>query len=549
MRRRQHEGCALQAGSRAGKGAALRAPRGMDARNTAPRFRFLEAGGRLLASDTFRTKMTKRRTLKNPRSLYSYIYIYSIYRLYQTQAGGTRMINPLLAPELLELLKNNQKETIKDFCEDTSPAVVAEFLGALETEDLRAILLLCSYELQAEIFSFIDFDKQRELLQCLKRKEITRILTDMPPDDRADLFKNLPEEERDDILPALAQAEREDIRRLSSYEEGTAGAIMTSDYATLSPDFTVGQALDHLRIEAPDKETVYYSYVVDKQRRLLGSISLQELILAKRGEKIADIMYTNTVYAYVNDDQEEVAQKIQRFDLFTIPVLTPDGVIVGLITHDDAMDVVTEEQTEDIEKLMAIAGSHETGVYMRTSALKHFANRSVWVAGLAILGLFSGMIIQNYEEVLAEFTILAVFIPMLAAAGGNTGSQSSTLVIRALALKEISFRDIFPVISKEFRVALLLGILLGAIAYLRVIIFGGSASTPPNISLVLIGFTIAVALCLQVITATLVGALLPFFATWLKFDPAVIASPALASIVDITGLAIYFTTAAFFLGL
>jgi magnesium transporter len=459
------------------------------------------------------------------------------------------MINPLLAPELLELLKNGETEEIKSFFEAMNPAVAAEFLGALETEDLRDILLLCSHDLQAEIFSFIDFDKQRELLRCFKRREISRILTDMPPDDRADLFKRLPEEERESILPALAHAEREDIRRLSSYEEGTAGAAMTSDYATLSPDFTVGEALEHLRVEAPDKETIYYSYVVDRQRRLLGSVSLQDLIVAKRHEKVADIMYTDTIYAYVDDDQEDVVRKIQRFDLFSIPIVNSDGVMIGIITHDDAMDIITEEQTEDIEKLMAIAGSHETGVYMRTSALKHFGNRSVWVAALAILGLFSGMIIQRYEDILAQLTILAVFIPMLAAAGGNTGSQSATLVIRALALKEITFRDIFPVLSKEFRVAILLGLLLGAIAYLRVIIFGGSSSMPDNISLALIGITVAAALSLQVVTATLIGAILPFIATRLKFDPAVIASPALASIVDITGLAIYFATAVFFLGL
>ena len=458
------------------------------------------------------------------------------------------MKNPLLVPELLDLLEKDEAEKIRAFFEDMNSAIAAEFLAALPPEKLRAILVLCDKEKQVEIFSYFEFEQQRELLQHLKRREIARILTDMPPDDRADLFKRLPEEERELILPALAHAEREDIRRLSSYEEGTAGAVMTSDYATLSVDYTVEQALEHLRLEAPDKETIFWSYVIDRKRRLLGSVSLQDLIIARRNETVETIMYTDIIYAYAHDDQEDAARKIQQYNLFSLPVLDAEGVVVGIITHDDAMDIITEEHTEDLEKLMAITGSHETGVYMRTSALQHFGNRSVWVAGLAILGLLSGMIIQQYEDMLMQFAILAVFIPMLAAAGGNTGSQSSTLVIRALALKEISLRDIFPVLAKEFRVALLLGILLGGIAYLRVIIFGGGSTTPNGISLTLIGFTIAIALSLQVVTATLIGAILPFVATRLKFDPAVIASPALASIVDITGLAIYFTVASLFLG-
>ncbi|MDR2735089.1 MAG: magnesium transporter [Spirochaetota bacterium] len=459
------------------------------------------------------------------------------------------MMDSLLTPDVLEFLESGETKAIQEFCADTTPAVVAECIAALTPDKLREILLLCPREEQAEIFSFLDFEQQRLLLQQLKRREIAHILTDMAPDDRADLFKRLPEEEGEDILPALAQAEREDIRRLSSYEEGTAGAVMTSDYATLSANITAAQAIEHLRNEALDKEMIYYSYVIDRQRRLLGSVSLQDLIVAKRSETVEEIMYTDTIFTRAHDDQEDAARKIRLYDLLSIPVVDAEGALVGIITCDDAIDVITQEQTEDIEKLVAVAGSHETGVYMRTSSWKHFTNRSIWVAALAVLGLVSGLIIQGYEKILAEFTILAAFIPMLADSGGNTGCQASTLVIRALALKEISPRDALFVLVKEFRVGLLLGLLLGVIAYLRVIIFGGGSTMPPDASLALVGLSISVALCLQVITATIIGALLPFIASWFKCDPAVIASPALTTIVDITGLLIYFTTASLFLSI
>jgi len=453
------------------------------------------------------------------------------------------------ALEILELLEKEDTKTIRDLCANATPAVVAEYISVLEQEHLRAVLMLCPRETQAEIFSFLDFVQQRILLQQLNRREIAHIVTDMPPDDRADLFKRLPEEERDDILPALAQAEREDIRRLISYDEGTAGAVMTSDYATLTANLTAAQAIERLRDEAPDKETIHYSYVIDRQRRLLGSVSLQDLIVAKRNETVADIMYTDTVFTHTYDDQEDAARKIRQYGLFSIPVLDADDALVGIITHDDAINVITQEQTEDIEKLVAVAGSHETGVYMRTSAWKHFTNRSVWVAALAVLGLVSGLIIQGYEAIISQFTILAAFIPMLADSGGNTGCQSSTLVIRALALKEISPRDAMRVLAKEFRIGMLLGLLLGLIAYARVVITGGGSTMPSDASLALVGLSISVALCLQVVTATIIGAFLPFLASWFKCDPAVIASPALTTIVDITGLLIYFTTASIFLSI
>ncbi len=450
--------------------------------------------------------------------------------------------NPLLVPELRELLATKDGKTIRDLCETGHPANVADLISPLEPKEVWAILEYLNSELRAEIFRHLDEDVQIEIMEDLPRKEVAHILAEMHPDDRADLFKQLPESLQESVLPAMAQAEREDIRRLISFREGTAGAVMTSDYAALPPQLTAAQAIDRLREVAPDKETIYYAYVVDDERKLLGYVSLKDLIIARRDARVEAIMQTEAVYCRVDDDQEDAARKIQKYDLLALPVLNGGDALVGIITHDDALDIITQEHTEDMEKFMAIAGSHEDSVYIKTSAWRHFKNRAPWVVLLAILGLLSGFIVQSFEGLLFQFAILLTFMPMLAATGGNTGSQAASLVVRALALREIHPRDILGILTKEFQVSLMLAILLGVIAFARVMIFEGNANTPGN-SLLTVGLAISIALGLQVITSTLIGALLPLGAAKLKLDPAVVASPALTTIVDITGLLIFFLTA------
>jgi len=441
------------------------------------------------------------------------------------------------------MLTAGNAKALRDFCEAGHPADIAELISALSAEETWNVLAYVDLQLRAEIFTHLGDDLMVDMIETLRRDEIARLLTEMPHDDRADLFKRLPEEKREAVLPALAQAEREDIRRLTAYEEGTAGAVMTSDYASLPQELTVSQAIERLREVAPDKETIYYAYVVDENRKLLGFVSLKDIIVARRDSRVGDIMHRDVIFARVSDDQEEAARKIQKYDLLALPVLNGNDALVGIITHDDAIDIITQEHTEDMEKFMAIAGSHEDAVYMKTPAWVHFKNRSPWVMGLAVLGLVSGFIVQSFEGLLLQFAILAAFMPMLADTGGNTGSQSATLVVRALALKEITPRDILRILAKEFQVAILLALLLGVVAYGRVILFGGGSTIPQEYSLNTIGIAIALALGLQVVTSTLIGALLPLAAARAKFDPAVVASPALTTIVDITGLLIYFMTA------
>ncbi|MCD6293671.1 MAG: magnesium transporter [Deltaproteobacteria bacterium] len=459
------------------------------------------------------------------------------------------MENPFLAPELRECIKKNDDKAIQAFCASLHPASVAGFLGALSVQEIWHVLTLLEPRMRAEIFGTLDQDIQVELAESLKRRELARIVTHMSADERVDLLKRLPEDKQETLMPVLAQAEREDIRRLFSYAEGTAGAVMTSDYAILSPDQSVQEALAKLRREAPDKETIYYSYVLDPDRRLIGFLSLKDLILSRPEKRIEDLMHRDLIYALVSDDQEDAARKIAKYDLIALPVVNGNNVLVGIITHDDAIDIINQENTEDMEKFMAIAGSHETGAYMRTSSWGHFKNRCIWLVVLSALGLVSGYIVQRFEGLLLQFAILATFMPMLADTGGNTGSQSATLVVRALAVREISPGDILRVLWKEFKVGLPMALLLAGLAFGRVVVFAGNSSKPEGYSLASIGLAVGVALGLQVLTSTLIGALLPLAAVKLNLDPAVVASPALTTIVDITGLFIYFTTASFLLGI
>jgi len=459
------------------------------------------------------------------------------------------MQDPLLIPELREYITENKTETLKAFFEKTTPAVGAEYLAAFDPVEVWRVIRTLQPDIGAEIFSFLEQDVQLEIASAVKRREIARLLSEMSADDRVDLLKRIPEERREAIMPALAMAEREDIRRLSAYREGSAGAAMTSDYATLTAELTVAQAIERLRKEAPDKETIYYAYVLDQARHLTGFVSLKDLILAHPRAKIGSIMHGDVIHARVDDDQEEAARQIQKYDLIALPVINDEGALVGIITHDDAIDIITQEHTEDMEKMMAIAGSHEAGVYLRTSSWTHFKNRAVWIVGLAGLEIVSGFIIHSYEDTLMSLMILALYMPMIADTGGNTGSQSATVVIRAMALGEIAPRDAARVLFKEMKIALLLSLVLGVLSWGKVMFLSQGTAIPFGFSLAKIGVAISLALAFQVVTATMIGAMLPLGAARMKWDPAVVASPALTTIVDISGLLIYFTTAKLLLGI
>jgi len=453
-------------------------------------------------------------------------------------------LNPL---DLHALILTGRRDELRTLCTENHPAAVAETLAELPQTEAWQVLQAVPATPRAEIFSHLPENYQTELALTLDRQAAARLLTDMSPDDRADLFRRLPEDQQSIILPALAQAEREDIRRLSSYEEETVGAVMTSDYATLEAGLTAAEAIARLRTAAPDRETIYYAYVVDAERHLTGFVSLKDLILAPPARPVAKIMHREAVSARVDEDQETAARRLQKYDLIALPVTDDRGALVGILTHDDAFDILAQEQQEDLEKLVAITGSHEAGIYMKKSPWEHFRNRVLWILGLAGIGLISGQIVAHYEDLLLLYPMLAMFLPLLADAGGNTGSQSATLVIRALALGEVEPRDALRVLWKEGRVAILLGLVLGSVAFIRIWLMPGELEG--NLSPSRAGFAVGLALTLQVVSATLLGALLPLIAARFKLDPAVVASPALTTTVDVTGLLIYFGVASALLGI
>ncbi len=339
----------------------------------------------------------------------------------------------LLVPEIRELLADNDLKTLREFCEKSHPETTAELLSGLEPQEIWRILQALPVPLRAEIFAHFDMDQQVELAGGQNRREMARLIEEMPTDDRADLVQELDESVRDEILPLVARAEREDIRKLTSYEEGTAGSIMTTDYAVLRPTARVEEALEQIRIQAPGKDTVYYIYVIDDVRHLIGFVSLKDLILARHRQTVGEIMDTNVLHVTVTDDQEEVARQIEKFDLLAIPVVTAEHVLVGIITVDDVMDVAEAEATEDIQR---VGGSEPLDMpYKQTSLFTMIKKRSGWLSALFLGEMLTASAMAHFETEISAAVVLALFIPLIISSGGNSGSQAATLIIRCWPLE------------------------------------------------------------------------------------------------------------------
>ncbi|MCE1205997.1 MAG: magnesium transporter [Spirochaetia bacterium] len=453
------------------------------------------------------------------------------------------MLDQLLAPDVKSLLEEGKFEDILDFFKESHPTEIAEVLTGLKPEEALEILRHFDDQTFADVFRELPTAFQVDTSELLDKKDLAKLIMQLDPDDRVDLLKAIPQERFESVMPILAQRERENIKQLAQYAEGTAGSIMTTQYIALNQDLTVREALERIRLEGSEAKTVYTIFAVDKDRKLKGTVSLGELILAAPSKKLSEIMDSQVQSVYALNDREDAVYKFSRYDLVALPVVDSDEVLVGIITHDDVIDVIEQERTEDIERFMAITGKHENTAYLHTSIWTHFKHRVGWLIILAVMGLISGAVLQSFQETLTSLMILAFYMPMLADTGGNTGSQSATVIVRALALKEIMPGDAFKVLWKELRVALLLGLVLAALAFIRVLFTGNHVPMPGTINILDIGTAIAIALGIQVVSATIIGALLPLGAAALGADPALIASPALTTIVDITGLLIYFTTA------
>lgn len=380
---------------------------------------------------------------------------------------------------------------------------------------------------RADVFSYFEPEQQVRMAREFPRATLAELVSEMPADERTDLFKRFDQNQRDILLPALAHAQREDIRRLSAYVEGTAGALMTSDYATLKKDMTVLQAMTYLRDEAPDAETIYQAYVIDEQRRLLGAVSLRDLILADLNKSIKDLMTSDVVSAHVTDDQEDIAKKIARYDLLALPIIDEDDILIGIVTYDDAMDVVSAEATDDIHKSAGV--STVVGNIKDASIALLYRKRIFWLILLVFGNLFSGAGIAHFEDIIAANIVLVFFLPLLVDSGGNAGSQSATLMVRALATGEVVMRDWLYLIGREALVALALGCTMAAAVSVLGYIRGDE--------------TVALVLALSMVSIVMIGCMigmsLPFILSKFNFDPASASAPLITSVCDATGVVIY----------
>lgn len=431
-----------------------------------------------------------------------------------------------------------------------TPIDIADILSEVTDDLLVQIFDFFTIKQQAFILSEFPIDRQYEYQQSISKKKFALVFEEMPSDDRVDLYQMLSLSEQNALLPFLPKHIREDVLYLNAYPEETAGSIMNTDFATVQKSMTCSEAMDKVRLDAPSKTTVYYIYVVDEEQELQGFITLKDLILANPNTLVEHELHSQFVYGHVDDKSEEIAKLISKYDLVAIPILNDLNQLVGIVTHDDALDVIRAEQTEDMERFMGIISSASEELdYNKTSIWMHFKKRIVWLASLAAIGTISGYIIHSYENAFEKMIILAFYMPMIADAGGNSGSQSATVVIRALSLGQIKLSDWLSVLWTEFRVSLLLSLCLGLLAYGRVAFLSHNVEMPPEFTLAQIGFVISLALSVQIVSSALIGTGLPLIVRVLGGDPAVAASPAITTIVDITGLLIYFSLATNVLGL
>ena len=439
----------------------------------------------------------------------------------------------LLLPDLRELLVADDTEGISGFCEALHPAAVAEVLEGLEANESWRVLACCSSEQQAVIFSYFDLPDQLQLVETVPRESFSRLIEEMAPDDRVDLLERLDPERVENLLPMVAQAERRDIQRLLSFPDDSAGSIMTTEYASLPAEATAAEALEQLRQQAPDRETIYYVYVIDDGRRLRGFISLRDLILARPETRVNEIMERDVISVRVDDDQEEVAQRLARYDFIAIPVVDAQNQLVGIVTHDDAMDVAQEEADEDAYRSGAVVPLQDD--YLSTSLVTLAWKRGGWLVVLLFAAVLTALALQSMRQdpQAEDLKWMVLFIPLVLASGGNAGSQSATLVIRALAISQLERRESVKVLLRELVLAGLLGGGLAVLSFLAAMWFVEIDQAA------VVGITVF----LVVAMGTVTGAMLPLGFQKMGLDPALMSNPLIAAVVDVVGVIIYYNVA------
>lgn len=440
---------------------------------------------------------------------------------------------------LLELVEAKQYTRLRQEMEEMNEADIASFLEELDESDMLKIFRVLPKDLAADVFSYLDLDAQQMIITSLSVKEATNIINNMMSDDAADLFDEMPSNVVKRLLANADPEAREAINHLLKYPEDSAGTVMTVEYMSLKENQTVDQAIARIRKMGVDSETINICYVVDNKNTLLGTVALRYLLLSDPEAIIGDIMHENVIALNTLMDKEEVARQFQKYDFTAMPVVDNENRLVGIITVDDVVDILQEEATEDIEKMAAITPGDKP--YLKTGVVELWKRRIPWLLLLMISATFTSTIILHFEEKLGAYAVLTAFIPMLMDTGGNAGSQASVTIIRGLSLNEVEIRNIFRVIWKEIRVAVLCGICL-ALANFGKLLLIERVSIP-------VALVVCLTLLIVVCVAKIVGCVLPIVAKAIGFDPAVMASPFITTIVDALSLLVYFKMATHILGL
>ena len=442
-----------------------------------------------------------------------------------------------MTEKALALLNEKKFSQLKELLREMNPVDLAGILEEMPLESLPLVYRLLPKELAAEAFAEMDNDQQEVLIQAFSDKELQEILDELYLDDAVDIIEEMPASVVKRILRQTKPEVRKKINEILHYPEDSAGSIMTIEYVDLKKAMTVEEAFHRIRSTGVDKETIYTCYVTDSDRKLEGLVTVKELLLSPKTAIIGDIMQTHVIAASTMDDTEEVANQLQKYDFLALPVVDQEYRLVGIVTFDDAMDVLQEENTEDIEMMAAITPTGKP--YLKTSTIDLWKKRVPWLLLLMVSATFTGKIIQAYESALAAQVVLTAFIPMLMDTGGNAGSQASVTIIRGLSLGEIQMIDIFKIIWKEIRVAFLCGLTLSLANFAKMMLLDR------------VGLSVALIVCLTlvvtVIIAKITGCTLPILAKRIGFDPAVMASPFITTIVDALSLIVYFNFASMLL--
>lgn len=432
-----------------------------------------------------------------------------------------------------ELLENKQYTSLRQALTDLNDADVAVILENLDEEDRLKVFRILPKSMAADVFSYLELENQQMIITSLAEKEAAGIINNLMADDATDLLEEMPANIVKKLLANATPEVRRDINHLLQYPEDSAGSIMTVEFLDLKEHLTVQEAIERIRKQGVDSETINICYVLDQSRMLIGTVALRYLLLSEPDAIIGEIMHENVISVNTLMDQEEVARQFQKYDFTAMPVVDNENRLVGIITVDDIVDILQEEATEDIEKMAAITPSDKP--YLRTGVWETWKNRIPWLLLLMLSATFTGSIIASFENALSSCVILTAYMPMLMGAGGNAGSQSSVAIIRSLSLNEVRFKDWLRVLWKESGVAILCGITLAIANFAKLMLFD-------HVTLA-VALVVSVSLALTVLIAKIVGCMLPLLAKKIGFDPAVMASPFITTIVDALSLLIYFAIA------